>query len=280
MKLTGGTKRHSSSLQEIYLISIVKKNIEWQVESQAQPQAQPNTSYSVKRLIESCECNMRCKQCNICKHSFTCTCLDSILHSTICKHIHLVVLRGRACRVQNEVCSENSSQFVPSQIKHPQTQDQSVRILKSTLHSLTSELQLYIKDCNEVNTLKVLKQRLNSDIGLLTALINTPPGQTSLTPTTSISPNTNNKTIYTTRKRRLKPANILSKPSMDEINSQRKKLKAEEPQFCGVCLKQNDKNKNDTIEWIQCTSCSMWLHTAFTTGTQEISGEYMYFYCS
>ena len=145
--------------------------------------------------------------------------------------------------MQNEVCSENSSQFVLSQIKHPQTQDQSVRILKSTLHSLTSELQLYIKDCN-------------------------------------ISPNTNNKTIYTKRKRRRKPANILFKPSIDEINSQRKKSKAEEPQFCGVCLKQNDKNLNDTIEWIQCTSCSMWLHTACTTGTQELSGEYMCFYCS
>ena len=183
---------------------------------------------------------MRRKQCNICKHSFTCTCLDSILHSTICKYI---VLRGRACRVQNDVCSENSSQFLLSQIKDPQTQDQSVRILKSTLHSLTSELQLYIKDCNEVNTLKILKQRLHSDIGLLTALINTPPGQTSLTPTTSISPNTNNKIIYTTRKRRRKQANFLSKPSIDEINSQRKKLKAEEPQFCRVCLKQNDKNK-------------------------------------
>lgn len=36
-------------------------------------------------------CALVCNECKICVHSFTCSCLDSGLHVTICKHIHHVV---------------------------------------------------------------------------------------------------------------------------------------------------------------------------------------------
>lgn len=36
-------------------------------------------------------CALVCKECKICVHSFSCSCLDSGLHVTICKHIHHVV---------------------------------------------------------------------------------------------------------------------------------------------------------------------------------------------
>lgn len=39
---------------------------------------------------EAQTCAVKCHECNICVHSFSCTCLDSALRNTICKHIHLV----------------------------------------------------------------------------------------------------------------------------------------------------------------------------------------------
>ena len=36
-------------------------------------------------------CPLMCSNCEVCVHSFTCTCIDESLHSTIFKHIHLVV---------------------------------------------------------------------------------------------------------------------------------------------------------------------------------------------
>ena len=36
-------------------------------------------------------CALRCSMCHICVHSITCTCIDSGLRTTICKHAHLVV---------------------------------------------------------------------------------------------------------------------------------------------------------------------------------------------
>ena len=29
----------------------------------------------------------------ICHHNYACTCLDSILHTTVCKHVHLVHMK-------------------------------------------------------------------------------------------------------------------------------------------------------------------------------------------
>jgi len=36
-------------------------------------------------------CPLVCRECSTCVHMFSCTCLDSALRNTICKHIHLIV---------------------------------------------------------------------------------------------------------------------------------------------------------------------------------------------
>ena len=48
--------------------------------------------YSVHKEseFEKCTCKLRCNSCNVCIHS--CTCMDFLIHSTICKHIHLVTI--------------------------------------------------------------------------------------------------------------------------------------------------------------------------------------------
>ena len=99
--------------------------------------------------------------------------------------------------MHNEGFIENHPHVLLSQVKHPQaTCDHNLRTLRNTVHSLTSEIQLHIKDCSDANALQVLKQRLYSDIGVFTALINTSTSQTSLTPTTEIAPNTNHQTLH------------------------------------------------------------------------------------
>ena len=100
---------------------------------------------------------------------------------------------GDADKVHNEGFIKNHPHVLLSQVKHPQaTCDHNLRTLRNTVHSLTSEIQLHIKDCSDANALQVLK-RLYSDIGVFTALINTSTSQTSLTPTTEIAPNQRGK---------------------------------------------------------------------------------------
>ena len=46
--------------------------------------------YTVVKLKNSCDCKIRCTPCNTCIHMFRCTCIDDLIHGTICKHIHIV----------------------------------------------------------------------------------------------------------------------------------------------------------------------------------------------
>ena len=54
-----------------------------------------DTAYTVRQSAsvphESATCPLECSDCKICVHAFSCTCLDSALRNTICKHVHAVV---------------------------------------------------------------------------------------------------------------------------------------------------------------------------------------------
>ena len=65
------------------------ENMKWEVQSQSSP----DTNYVVEKAQENCGCTLQCTDSQICFHYYTCTCLDSILHVTVCKHNHLVHIK-------------------------------------------------------------------------------------------------------------------------------------------------------------------------------------------
>ena len=52
-------------------------------------------------------CPLLCRDCQVCVHGFSCSCVDSALRNTICKHIHLVV------QTYNPVCSYVTGPVAP-----------------------------------------------------------------------------------------------------------------------------------------------------------------------
>lgn len=75
----------SSSNDEIVLNC--KEEGKWKVRSER------SESYVKVKICDGCP--LRCDECNVCIHAFTCTCLDATLHhciTTICKHIHVLQL--------------------------------------------------------------------------------------------------------------------------------------------------------------------------------------------
>lgn len=87
-------KRHNASKQ-LSLESV--RNLDpdlWVVMSENQ-----QCEYTVQQISEKCDenCGMRCNECNICVHLYSCTCPDSILQHTICKHVHLVAKFRQQC---------------------------------------------------------------------------------------------------------------------------------------------------------------------------------------
>ena len=91
--------RHAASLT--IPLSHVKSRPEncntWTVNSSSS-----STSYIVCQVIqeEQCphQCLLKCRACVICIHQYTCSCLDSLVRGTICKHIHLVRRYNNQCK--------------------------------------------------------------------------------------------------------------------------------------------------------------------------------------
>lgn len=54
---------------------------------------------------------------------------------------------------------------------------------------------------------------------------------------------------------------VMSKPSQEQINKIKTTFKVQDTKFC---LKENDTNHIDFVQWIQCESCLLWLHLSCT----------------
>ena len=86
-------KRHKSAEgMTNHQIIIISPMTKWKVESQTSP----GKHYIVEKLQDSsCQCQILCNFCGVCAHQYSCTCIDAVLYSTVCKHVHLVVLSNQ-----------------------------------------------------------------------------------------------------------------------------------------------------------------------------------------
>jgi len=47
--------------------------------------------YSVEKVDMICSnCALSCDKCNICVHTFKCSCINNVIYLNICKHIHAI----------------------------------------------------------------------------------------------------------------------------------------------------------------------------------------------
>ena len=67
--------------------------------------------------------------------------------------------------------------------------------------------------------------------------------------------------FLSTKKKRESSATTMRKPSLDDIKRCKNTLQKYEPRCCGVCLQEEDKATTKVVEWTQCASCGLWLHT-------------------
>ncbi len=79
-------KRHRTSELMQTTVKSLQDSV-WTIESQ---ERKGITIYTVQYVADCSSCKMRCSSCSACVHMYTCTCLDSITHTTVCKHIHHV----------------------------------------------------------------------------------------------------------------------------------------------------------------------------------------------
>ena len=81
-------KRHGSAeeMMSSGILPIKCSENSWKVASQKTKEK----SYIVTKVKDECACLLRCSSCHVCVHMFSCSCADAHLHSTVCKHSHIV----------------------------------------------------------------------------------------------------------------------------------------------------------------------------------------------
>ena len=125
------------------------------------------TRYTIRRQITDCNCKIMCSSCQTCTHNFSCTCLDSTLRSTVCKHIHYLMITGWCApitvrKTEKGVALNTSTARTLCQGKQNESE---LKKVKQRIHELNSEIHL--KNVMIIVQINILKQRLQATLSLV-----------------------------------------------------------------------------------------------------------------
>ena len=213
------------------------------------------STYTVTRLMETCKdpsCDLKCLEYNICVHLYMCNCPDSLIQSTICKHVHLIqrVLTTAPPPTKQSPSPDDESKDTldtePTDTPDSERCDyvaQELRVLaehakksegpcdiatsrervRGKLLSLISQTET----CQDKEALQQLEKQLNSAQSLFRSLQNrkslkeiqlksNAPGNKNITPQLR---------FHSTKKKRKRASNVrYSKPSREEMETIFKKF--------------------------------------------------------
>ena len=179
--------------------------------------------YQVK-LEQTCECKcfMRCRACGICIHQYSCSCMDSLLQVTICKHIHLTMRYLNNNKVVNvmETLVMKPPDYNPGQLhmlslirRNPAIDSNK----KENMISKLSQLSRFILQTSDKECLQLLDKHLTTCIGLIKIF----------QPTTTEPANKNltkQRQFYSTKRKRQKKNIRFLKPSGIKTNEIKQSL--------------------------------------------------------
>lgn len=66
-----------------------------------------NVQYKVEKFQSFDRCALQCEECQICVHSYKCSCMNNIIYLNICKHIHACV------KTELKILTQNDKNIVP-----------------------------------------------------------------------------------------------------------------------------------------------------------------------
>ena len=152
-RITTVRQRHKTSLEmSTELVKDVSDGL-WNITSSSNP----FHTYEIRK--EECNCSItcpiRCTDCDICVHQYSCTCPDSLVCLTMCKHIHLL-LRKLSTRGSNQQLQSHMN------LSSNQTTDYKTQNNALLLEEVANKSKISILQKN-INTLSSLVQKNNDD---------------------------------------------------------------------------------------------------------------------
>jgi hypothetical protein len=202
-------KRHMTSLSMSTSAITEKAKDTWIVVS-----SDECCSYVINKINDCTTCHLRCPECQVCTHQFSCTCPDSLIRTTICKHVHLLVRKlGIKPTIPSLITSQNDIEEIVKELQAPPSDDTT---LKRNILKQISTLISNIHHCSSDSILTEINTHISAAVSLSSLTTSFPQSMiysSNSPPTKKIQPQ---QPFYSKRKQRSKPSVRLAKPSMKD----------------------------------------------------------------
>ena len=211
-------------------------------------------TYTLSKVTANCSCELACSSCHVCVHMYSCTCLDFALHTTVCKHIHTLGIETNILKCDKQEKSFSDLNYFGKVLQTDGcTVNDELIIVCKKIATLLDHLYTVVNACGDHNALLASTQHIKAAVMVITA-ISSNSNQQVLSKKRMIAPNTNineQPRFFKTKPKKLSKILQLPKPSNYEINTK----------FYAICFCEDDTNiSSDSVEWVQCIRCSMWIH--------------------
>ena len=189
--------------------------------------------YTVHLLQETCDCRLRCSTCGVCVHMYTCSCIDSTLHATVCKHIHF--LKILAMETSGTRSTNSTVEYFSNLLdKGNNIGETELSTLCPQILTKINELTVLVRTCKNVDALKTSSKHLTSAIMAIKAMQGTADTQCTLP-----------------KKKKKLGVQGMRKPTHEEMEASRHTLISQATTICGICLAEDDRDSTEFIVMLQ-----------------------------
>ena len=191
--------------------------------------------YNVQQLNEVCpesHCSLKCHSCkNTCPHTFSCTCIDSLMHGTVCKHVYqvsMLLAESDNTKVESSFNpwpvndmpdNANEVEMLVKQMNQSTTQS-SFAALQVKVKSKLLQLITDVENCTNKEALQELDKGLSAKMFLFELMLQQPtPATIALKENGPANKNLERQRqfFFSTKKKKKRQENIkYSKPTQEE----------------------------------------------------------------
>ena len=263
-------KRAESLSNDQIVLTSTSENV-WLVNSQ-------DKNYSISKK-KGCSCPLKCSHCGVCVHMYLCSCLDNLLHSIPCKHIHLLhmQLNSEKETEQHRISSEElptTSQTTAAASDeafdlldiNPFGSDHDFLLDRST--DICKKILEMIPQVRDTSVLRAVNKKMQGVLSLLKMNACSRCEPAVLQPTRNYPANSNHEKqlrFYKTKRTNPWPTSRWSKPTPDEELDICSNLMSQDITVCGVCYEEDEQVSDDDGDakynyWTCCSKCNIWIH--------------------
>ena len=219
-----------------------------------------SVTYNVRLLRDTCNCKLCCINSDTCIHMYACTCMDSMLNATVCKHVHLVKVRTTAKVSATVSHTSTMAEYFTSHVDE-KCNDQ-LSALRQQVCKL-NDITVLVTGCHNSDVLKTSKHLNNGNESYAEYF------STIYFTYKKKSANRNSEKqqhLFSTKKKPVCISLKLTKPSQREVQESPLHLLSQTTTCYRLCLQEDDISSNDLVNCVQCFSCEVWLHAKCATG--------------